>query len=92
VGGALILTMIGGCERRGEFVPPPPPEVTVQQPQWREIVDHINFTGNTRATTTVELRARVSGYLQRIAFEDGAFVDKGDVLFVLEPMPFQAVL
>lgn len=73
-------------------MPPPPPEVTVQQPQRRDIVDHVNFTGNTRATATVELRARINGYLQQIAFEDGASVKQGDLLFVIEPAPFQAAL
>jgi len=90
--GALIWLTVCGCERRSEFVPPPPPEVTVQQPQWRKLADYVNFTGNTRATTTVELRAHVSGDLQRIAFEDGAFMHKGDLLFVIDPAPFQAVL
>jgi RND family efflux transporter MFP subunit len=92
VGSVLLLTVLCGCEERSEFVPPPPPEVTVQQPQWRQIADHVNFTGNTRPTATVELRARVNGYLQRIAFDDGAFVKRGELLFVLEQAPFQAAL
>jgi RND family efflux transporter MFP subunit len=90
--GVAVLTVLGGCEKHSAFVPPPPPEVTVQQPQSRALVDHVTFTGNTRATATVELRARVSGYLQRIAFEDGAFVKRGELLFVLEQAPFKAVL
>ena len=88
----FLLIAVYGCERRSEFVPPPPADVTVQQPQRRDIVDHVNFTGNTRATATVELRARVNGYLQQIAFEDGAFVNQGELLFVIEPAPFQAAL
>ena len=88
----FLLIAVYGCERRSEFVPPPPAEVTVQQPQSRDIVDHVNFTGNTRATATVELRARINGYLQQIAFEDGASVKQGDLLFVIEPAPFQAAL
>jgi RND family efflux transporter MFP subunit len=90
--GLLALTLLCGCDKPTQFVPPPPPEVTVQQPQTRQIVDHVNFTGNTQATATVELRARVSGYLQRIAFEDGALVQQGDLLFVIEQAPFQATL
>jgi RND family efflux transporter MFP subunit len=92
MGGVMALTLLCGCEKPTEFVPPPPPEVTVQQSQTRQIVDHVNFTGNTRAMATVELRARVSGYLQRIVFEDGALVQQGDLLFVIEPAPFQAIL
>jgi RND family efflux transporter MFP subunit len=86
------LTLLYGCEKPTHFVPPPPPEVTVQQPRTRQIVDHVNFTGNTQATASVELRARVSGYLQRIDFEDGALVQQGDLLFVIEQAPFQATL
>jgi multidrug efflux pump subunit AcrA (membrane-fusion protein) len=87
-----ILALICGCENPTAFVPPPPSDVTVQQPQQRQIVDQVNFTGNTQATATVELRARVSGYLQRIAFEDGALVQQGDLLLVIEQAPFQATL
>jgi RND family efflux transporter MFP subunit len=90
--GLFALTLLCGCDKPTQFVPPPPPEVTVQQPQTRRIVDHVNFTGNTQATANVELRARVSGYLHRIAFEDGALVQQGDLLFVIEQAPFQATL
>ena len=92
IGVVLPLTVFNGCEKPSEFVPPPPPEVTVQRPQTRQLVDHVNFTGNTRATARVELRSRVSGYLQHIAFEDGALVKKGELLFVLEQAPFKATL
>ena len=51
--GAVTLTLLCGCEKPTEFVPPPPAEVTVQQPQTRQIVDHVNFTGNTCATATL---------------------------------------
>lgn len=92
ISGALVLTLLYGCEKPTQFVPPPPPEVTVQQPQTRRLVDHVDFTGNTQATATVELRTRVSGYLQRVAFEEGALVQQGALLFVIEQAPFQATL
>lgn len=89
---AGILLYSNGCEESREFVPPPPPPVTVQQPRWENLVDSVEFTGNTQAVQRVELRARINGYLQRITFEDGDMVKEGDVLFVIEPAPFEAVL
>ncbi len=85
---AVLATGLSGCEERNRFVPPPPPEVTVTTPVKREVVDSIEFTGTTRATAEVDLRARVNGYLQRIAFEDGQMVQQGDLLFVIEQAPF----
>jgi RND family efflux transporter MFP subunit len=73
-------------------VAPPPPAVTVAQPVEREIVRQLEFTGTTRSVEAVDVRARVTGYLQRIAFEDGAEVNAGDLLFVIEPAPFETAL
>jgi RND family efflux transporter MFP subunit len=80
----------GGCGERNQFQPPPPPTVTVDQPVERPVEEWAVFTGSTRAEKTVELRARVRGYLERIAFEDGASVKEGDLLFVIEKAPFEA--
>ncbi len=88
----LVALVVTGCEQGNQFVPPPPPEVTVATPMSREVVDTIEFTGTTRATAKVDLKARVSGYLQKIEFEDGQLVKKGDLLFVIEPAPFEAEL
>jgi RND family efflux transporter MFP subunit len=81
-----------GCSRANEYVPPPPAAVTVAQPVEREIVHQLEFTGTTRSIEAVDVRARVTGYLQRIAFKDGAEVKAGDLLFVIEPAPFEAAL
>ena len=61
-----------GCQPQAEFVPPPPPRVSIAQPVTTEIADAMEFVGNTRATATVDLRARVNGYLKQILFKDGA--------------------
>jgi RND family efflux transporter MFP subunit len=91
---ALTLTLIAvaGCKPRNQFVPPPPPKVTVAQPMVREMVDYMEFSGTTRATAEVELRARVNGYLKEILFEDGSQVQQGDLLFVIESAPFESAL
>lgn len=78
------------CGQRNVFVPPPPPEVTVATPVERPVVDSVEFSGTTRASARVDLRARVNGYLQRIEFEDGQEVQEGDLLFVIDEAPFQA--
>lgn len=88
----LAVVLLAGCEEQNRFVPPPPPDVTVATPVEREIRDSVEFTGTTRATARVDLRARVNGYLQRIAFEDGQMVQKGDLLFVIDQAPFKAEL
>jgi len=88
----LIAVAAGGCGQKNTFVPPPPPKVTVALPVVQSVVDWIEFTGTTKPMATVELRSRVGGYLQRIAFEDGADVKEGDLLFVIEQEPFQVAL
>lgn len=89
---SCLLIIVGsvGCEPRNAFVPPPPPEVTVAQPLTSTVAETIDFTGTTEARQVVQLRARVTGYLHRLAFEDGAHVKEGDLLFVIEPAPFEA--
>ena len=81
-----------GCRPKNEFVPPPPPKVTVAQPHREKVADSIDFVGTTKSVATVELRARVGGYLERIAFTDGQNVKAGELLFVIEKAPFEAAL
>jgi RND family efflux transporter MFP subunit len=69
-----------------------PPVVTVSKPVSREIVEWNEYTGQFAATESVDVRARVSGYLTEIHFQDGQFVKKGDLLFVIDPRPFQIAL
>lgn len=76
---------------QGQSAPPPPP-VTVAAPLVKKITEWDEFTGRYEATATVEVRARVSGYLQSINFADGATVKQGDVLFVIDPRPYQATV
>ena len=70
----------------------PPPPVTVSNPASKEIVEWKEFTGQFEAAEYVEIRARVSGYLTSIHFKDGQLVNKGDLLFVIDPRPFEIAL
>ena len=92
IGSALSVIAIVGCAKPNAYIQPPPPIVTVAQPVEREVVHQLEFTGSTRATEAVDVRARVNGYLQKIDFVDGADVKAGDVLFIIEPAPFEAAL
>jgi RND family efflux transporter MFP subunit len=77
----------------GTTADPPVARADVKtEPAARQLADHADFTGRTEAAATVELRARVSGYLTRILFKDGAEVKQGDLLFEIDPRPYQAEL
>jgi multidrug efflux system membrane fusion protein len=71
---------------------PKPPAVTVAKPIRKTVTDWDEFTGRFEATDQVDVRARVSGYLQTIAFKDGSMVKKGDLLFIIDPRPYEAAL
>jgi RND family efflux transporter MFP subunit len=92
LGLAVTLLCLAGCQATNTFVPPPPPEVTVAHPVTQSIADSIEFVGTLRATATVDLRARVNGYLEKIQFEDGADVQVNQELFLIEQAPYIAAL
>ena len=91
---AMALLLFAGCARRPAETPtaPPPIAVSVSLPVEREVTDYADFTGRTAAVDSVEVRARVSGYLDQVNFKEGALVKKGDLLFVIDPRPFVAEL
>jgi RND family efflux transporter MFP subunit len=78
----------GGAQAQGAAQPPP--EVTVATPLVRRLTEWDEFTGRFEAVQRVEIRARVSGYLQEIGFQDGQIVEAGQVLFVVDPRPYEA--
>ena len=85
------LPMLAGCKNEtAKAAPPPPPTVTVAQPIVREVIDYDEYTGRMDAIEQVEVRARVKGYLDSIGFKDGDDVKKGQVLFQIDPRPFEA--
>ncbi|MGH6933112.1 MAG: efflux RND transporter periplasmic adaptor subunit [Dongiaceae bacterium] len=89
---AGLVFLLVGCERPQAAPAPAPPKVTVSRPVVREVIEWDEYTGRLVAVESVEVRARVSGYLQSIHFTDGAIVKKGNLLFVIDPRPYQADL
>lgn len=79
-----------GCEQQNTYVEPPPPKVTVARPLQQDVTDYLEFTGTTDAVEAVEVRARVPGFLESKHFTPGTRVEKGDLLFVIEPKQYQA--
>jgi multidrug efflux system membrane fusion protein len=86
-----------GCEKKADpsaaqQMKMPPPPVTANQPVERDVLEWDEYPGRLDAVSMVEVRARVSGYLQSVHFKDGAEVKKGDLLFVIDPRQYQAEL
>ena len=84
-----ILALLGGCGGDQNTFVPPPSTITVRQPIEQEVINSAEFTGNTAPLESVELRARVRAFLKSINFTPGSEVKKGDLLFVIEPEPYQ---
>jgi len=88
------LLLFAGCSEspQKQAAAPPPPAVTVARPVKRIVIDQDEYVGRFVAVDSVEIRARVSGYLDRIDFTDGQMVKEGDLLFTLDKRPFQRTL
>lgn len=82
------LICLSGCEQNS-FVAPPPPKVEVAPPVQRAITRYLDATGNTAPIKTVDLVARVQGFLQAINYQDGSFVKEGTTLFTIEPETYK---
>ena len=79
-----LLVALQGCSEQPKPQPPPPPKVTVAQPVNRKVTDYLDLSGNTQAVYTVQLVARVTGYLEKVLFKDGQLVKKDQPLFVIQ--------
>ena len=88
----LMAAALYGCSRPSEAQAPPAPAVTVAVPLVQAVQDWDEFTGRFEATQSVEVRARVGGYVSGVHFRDGDFVRRGQLLFSLDPRPAQAAL
>jgi RND family efflux transporter MFP subunit len=85
----LAALGLAGCGQ-AEPPPPAPPKVTVATPLHRDVTSYADFTGRTASVQRAEIRARVRGFLERMNFEPGDHVKKGQLLFLIEPEPYQA--
>lgn len=83
---------VAGCSSEAAPAAPPPPEVTVATVAPSQVREWDAFTGRVSAIETVDLRPRVSGYVQRVAYAEGQEVHKGDLLFEIDPRPYRAAL
>ncbi len=86
---ARALHYFSGACRKQPPPPPPPPAVTVAQPVQRTVTDYLELTGNTQAIMTVQLVARVAGYLDKVLFKDGQVVKKNDLLFLIQQNTYE---
>jgi RND family efflux transporter MFP subunit len=92
VSALFAAMLLGACGKSNQYQPPPPPPVTVSKPLRLPVTDYLQATGSVAASKTVDLVARVEGYLRSVDFKDGSLVKAGELLFVIEPEPYQAKL
>jgi len=89
---AAAIVALAGCEDKNTFVAPPPPKVDVAAPVQRPVTRYVEATGNTAPIKSVDLVARVQGFLQSIDYTDGTFVKQGPQLFTIEPETYKLKL
>lgn len=86
------VVALAGCEDKNTFVAPPPPKVDVATPVQRPVTRYVEATGNTAPIKSVDLVARVQGFLQSQDYQDGTFVKQGTQLFTIEPETYKLKL
>lgn len=86
----MVASALVGCNRKPITIPTPPAVVEVQTPREGSVTDYEYFTGRTEAPESIDVRARVTGYITKIGFEPGGDVKKGQLLFEIDPRPYKA--
>ena len=89
---AMLCLLLTGCHKPAPPPQRPPPAVTANRPVQREVMEWDEYPGRLEAVDMIEVRARVSGYLQSVHFKDGAEVKKGELLFLIDPRQYHAEL
>jgi len=92
IGMATVGVLLAGCPKRNEFVEPPPPTVTVEAVEPMTVTVYDTMPGQTSAVDTVEIEARVTGFLESKEFVAGGDVEKDQLLFTIDPSEYQANL
>ncbi|MEO8714959.1 MAG: efflux RND transporter periplasmic adaptor subunit [Acetobacteraceae bacterium] len=87
-----VMLLLSACKPQNHYVAPPPPKVAVATPVRRDVTRHLEVNGSVEAVSTVDLVARITGFLQQIGYQDGATVQAGTTLFTIEPEPYYAKL
>jgi membrane fusion protein (multidrug efflux system) len=87
----LAVAALGACAKKPSAAAAPP-EVFVAQVEQRDVPVYMELVGQTKGSKDIEIRARVEGYLDKVAYTEGSFVHKGDLLYEIDPKPFQASL
>src|SRR5262249_47255306 len=90
--GFLLVVWVTGCSDANRYVEPPPPEVTVVQPIRRGVTDYLEVTGTAQPVVSVDIRARVRGFLKERHFREGSMVKEGQLLLVIDEEPFRLAL
>ncbi len=90
--GAAIAALISlsSCGQPNDYVAPPPPSVDVANPVQQDVTLYLDLTGTTSSVRTVEIRARVAGFLETIEFNEGDYVEEGDLLYTIDPSEYEA--
>ncbi|MBV9561051.1 MAG: efflux RND transporter periplasmic adaptor subunit [Bradyrhizobium sp.] len=88
----LGASLLAGCDQPNTFQPPPPPKVDAALPVQRPVTRYLEATGNTAPVKSVDLVARVQGFLESIDYQDGGFVKEGATLFTIEPETYKLKL
>ncbi|MGH9895967.1 MAG: efflux RND transporter periplasmic adaptor subunit, partial [bacterium] len=89
--GVVLTLTLAACKSEAP-PPPPPPEVKVAEVLQRDVPVYIEAIGETRGSTEIEIRARVEGFIESVDFEEGTFVRKGQLLYTIDPKPYEAAL
>jgi len=93
IAATLVSSALSGCTSKATTnATPPPAQVTVAAALERNVTEWDEFTGRLEAVESVEIRPRVTGYIENVAFAEGSIVRKGDLLFVIDPRPYRAAL
>jgi multidrug efflux system membrane fusion protein len=85
-----VVLMLSGCNKKNAYVPPPPEKIAIATPLEAPVTLYAEFTGTTAAVSSVDLEARVEGFVSKVGFKDGAVVKKDQMLFEIEPDQYQA--
>jgi membrane fusion protein (multidrug efflux system) len=90
--GLSVAPWVPGCGKTNQYVEPPPPEVTIATPVQQDVTRYLEITGTAQPVVSVEIRARVRGFLTEQHFREGSVVKKDELLFVIDEVPFQVKL